>query len=230
MTATTVVLDAGDLDLPGAARDLTLHRPEGHVFDRIVHEHPPVDDEDPFDLRGMGPELLAACACAPQLTVEQAGAVLADCAAGDADAVLEQCLALCLPTPVDRAWWRLERDGRLRAEMDYCGPAGIPHSQFLGGLGLWDDHDRELALAWDLRRRATCTGCHTRRDQWLDDEGRVDPHAMDVDWEECPGCYRLSRAKKAATEGGGERGADVLEYTFPRLVPADDLDDDEGDG
>jgi hypothetical protein len=220
-----VVLEAAELGLPDGHDTLALGPLERHEFDHIAHEHPPDDGDDPFDLHAMGPELLAACSAAPKLTVPQATALLDEWTHGDAQAVLAQCIALCLPTAVDRAWWRLERDPRLRAEMDYCGPAGIPHSTFLGaGIGLWDEHDRELALAWDLRRKATCR-CNTRRDQWKDD-----PQAFDVDAFDCPGCYALSRAAKQLKEGQSE-------HVHLFLTPAsgddderpvdDDLDDDE---
>lgn len=219
MTLPGVVLDAAELNLPGGQDTLALAPCERPVFDRIAHDHPAADGDDPFDLQGMGPELLAACAADPRLTVEEARDLLGWWPYGDAQEVLERCLGMCLPTAVDRAWWRLERDPRLRAEMDYCGPAGLPHSQFLGGMPLWSEHDRELALAWNLRRRATCAGCNTRRDQW---DGN--PQAFDADAEECPGCWVLSRARKRLKD-------DQHEYVHVYLTPsAGDDDDDRGGG
>lgn len=213
MTAAGVVLEAAELDLPGGSDTLALARPEPHVFDQLAHDHPVADGDDPFDLQAMGPELLAVCAAAPALTVEQTTDLLTWWPAGDAQAVLEECLALCLPTAVDRAWWRLERDLQLRAEMEYCGPNGIPHSTFLGaGIGIWSEHDRELALAWDLRRRATCR-CSTRRDQW-----HGNPQAFEVDAFDCPGCYALAKARKQLKD-------DQHDHVHLFLTPATDDDD-----
>ena len=134
-------------------------------------------------------------------------------------ALLEACLGLCLPTAIDRAWFRLERDMRLRAEMDYCGPVGLPHSTFLGaGIGMWSEQDRELALAWQQRKQATCGRCGTRHDQWLTADGRLDPQAFEAVAEECPGDYALHVARKALKDDQGD-------YVHVFLVPATDDDD-----
>lgn len=220
MNTPGAVIDAGDLVLPGRVDTLALAAPERYVFDRIAHDYPADEESDPFDLRAMGPELLAACAVSPTLTVEQARAALGPAIPGDVEEVLQQCLALCLPTAIDRAWWRLERDLTLRLEMDYCAPAGLPHSQFLGGMPLWTEQDRELAIAWTLRKRGTCQGCGRRRDEFMRD-GHFDPLAFDVEFDDCPGCYQLSRARAKLKDGQAE-------HVHPYLVPA--APDDDGDG
>lgn len=221
-----------DLLVPGHddADTLVLAPVDRPTFDALVHAHLSASvvtevgalvDTDALDAA-----LLAECTVAPKLTVEQARELLDDWPPGECDDLMGCVFELCPDQgALDRAWWRLERDPSLRVEMSLCANLGIPRSQYLGGGTVWTQTDRDLAMAHELRRIATCGGCGTRRDQWLDDDGHLDRQAMDVDWEECPGCYLLSRARKAA----GEKGGDVLEYTHPHLVPVTDDDDEDGD-
>ena len=53
---------------------------------------------------------------------------------------------------------RLREDRRLRAELDYCAPRGIPHSDFLN----WEQDDQDKALAWQVDEADKCPGCGTR--------------------------------------------------------------------
>lgn len=215
MTAPGRVLDVAGLPLPGGEDTLALVPLERPVFDQLLHEHPaPAGEDRVFDPETLGPALISACAAAPLLTVGEARALFDEWPAGDADAVFDACLDLCLPLPSDRAWWRLEREGRLAAEMAYCAPLGIPHSHFLGGPPGWTDADRDLALAWDARRRATCPGCGTRSDQWAGN-----PQAFEVEYDDCPGCWLLAKARNKL-----ER--DQPQHVHTHLVPATDGDDD----
>lgn len=220
MTAPGRVLDVAGLALPGGADTLALAPLPRHEFDALLHQHPtaaPDGDERLFDPDTLGPALIAACSAAPRLTLAQARAVFDDWPHLDALAVFDTCLTLCLPSPVDRAWWRLERDPTLRLEMDYCGPAGIPHSHYLGGPPVFTDVDRQLALAWTIRRRATCGSCHTREDQWRRDREAFTPTEV-----ACTGCTEKRMAEAQLSEREKDEGVQIV------LVPKD-LTDDEPD-
>ena len=67
--------------------------------------------------------------------------------------------------------------------MAYCGPRGIPLSQFLS----WDRADQDAALGWSGYEARRCQRCG-----WHPDERREHVH-IDV----CPGCARLAAAEKA---------------------------------
>lgn len=213
------VIDVAGLPMPGGQDTLALAGVDRVVFDQLVHDHPPAAGSGLFDVDGLGPVLIAACAADPILSPTQAQALFDDWPEPDAEHVFGVCLELCLPAPSDRAWWRLEREPRLAAEMDYCGPRGIPHAHFLGGPAGWTDIDRDLALAWQARQQATCRGCGTRPDQWAND-----PQAFGWDARDCPGCYQLSRARKAISE----QDKDALDYLHPFLAPLVDGDNAGG--
>lgn len=226
MTAAGAVLDVAGLPLPGDADTLTLAPVPRDVFDRLMHEHPPTGDGDLVDIAGLGPHLLAAAAVAPALTVDEAREVLDEWPAGDVDVVLEQAFALCVPEPVERAWWRLERDVALRLEMDYCAPHGLPHSHFLGGPAGWTGHDRELALAWLMRRNATCPGCGTRPDEW-----QRDPYAYVPTPVLDKGCEVLKGAESQLEDRDREAGTRIVLVPFAQAdAEDDDGDADGGDG
>lgn len=82
--------------------------------------------------------------------------------------------------------------------MNYCGPAGLPHSHFLGGPAVWTDQDREKALAWQALKKATCSGCGTRRDEWNPDKGG-DRRAYIADVDVCQGCAHVERMQNTAS-------------------------------
>lgn len=186
-------------------------------FDTLVHAHPAPDQSvDPWDLRGLAPALISACAVEPSLSVDEARTLWDEWPAGDAEAVFHTALRLCLPEPVDKAWWRLEREPRLLAEMGYCGPAGVSHSEFLGGPPGWTEQDRELALAWAMRREATCGSCGTRRDQWTRDADAFVPTET-----RCPGCEEIRMAEQQLPKEALEQGVRVV------LVRASDDDGGE---
>lgn len=78
-------------------------------------------------------------------------------------------------------------DAKLREELAYCVPLGIPHSEFLG----WSDDDRELALLYLRYRSSVCSGCGTRAEDW---ERDTDAYITDV--EVCPGCERVEMERE----------------------------------
>lgn len=107
---------------------------------------------------------------------------------------------------------------RLREEMDYCGPRGIPHSTFLGRLArpgepVWTAHDREIALAWARNQRQICGGCGTRAEEW--DETQGGDRFRYVAWSDrCPGCEVLAQEQEQLPENA--KGMKV--YLVPRAV------------
>jgi hypothetical protein len=102
----------------------------------------------------------------------------------------------------------------------------------------WLDTDRGYALAWTSDKRATCTGCGTRADEWDDDED-----AYIGDQVHCPGCAVLAQEQaNIPRDGDGQprpgrhvflaprelyeaRHADGV-YADEHAPPAPDLDDD----
>jgi len=81
--------------------------------------------------------------------------------------------------------------------MQYCGPRGIPHSQFLS----WDPDDQDKALAWMLHEGEKCPGCGTFPSEWLDDEGYpVDPEPYDPKSLLCVGCKTLAEKQEEIPE------------------------------
>lgn len=224
MSAPGAVVDVAGLGLPGDVYTLALAPLDRPEFDALVHAHPAPPGEDRlFDLDTLSPALIAACAVAPTLTVDEATALFDGDDWPDAQAIADLCFDLCLPKSTDRAWWRLEREAPLAEEMAYCGPRGIPHSHFLGGPLAWSDVDRDLALAWEARRRATCQGCGLRRDQWTNADGRFDPQAFEVDFDDCPGCWLLMTGRKKL-EG------DAAQHIHVHLARATDDDEDDDGG
>lgn len=74
--------------------------------------------------------------------------------------------------------------------MAYCGPAGIPHSHFLGGPLVWTAADRDKALEWQQAEAQKCSRCLTDPSEWA-----VDPNAYVYGPVVCPGCARQSKAE-----------------------------------
>lgn len=65
--------------------------------------------------------------------------------------------------------------------MAYCGPRGIPLTEFLA----WDDVDQDAALAWQSYEARRCRSCGHHPD-----EPPRHPH-IDV----CPDCVQLERTR-----------------------------------
>lgn len=75
--------------------------------------------------------------------------------------------------------------------MGYCGPRGIPLSQFLS----WDQADQDAALAWAGHESRRCSSCGHHPD--------VDDRTVHTHVDVCPGCARTAMASKAASETPG---------------------------
>lgn len=72
--------------------------------------------------------------------------------------------------------------------MAYCGPRGIPLSQFLS----WSTADQDAALGWAAHEARRCSSCGRHPD-----DGVVHVHE-DI----CPGCAALERHRDAEHEPG----------------------------
>lgn len=93
--------------------------------------------------------------------------------------------------------------------MDYCGPAGIPHSQFLA----WSQDDQDKALGWLIDKGEKCPGCGTYPDEWLDEDGV--PHEeepYELHDMVCRACMLMGKERKNTPE---ERTDGVM-YFFSR--------------
>lgn len=78
-------------------------------------------------------------------------------------------------------------DARLREELAYCVPLGIPHSEFLS----WSSDDQELALSYLRYKASACPGCGTRAEDWARDKDAFITHT-----EVCPGCERVEQERE----------------------------------
>lgn len=100
--------------------------------------------------------------------------------------------------------------------MDYCGPLGLPHSEFLD----WREDDQEKALWWSARNRQRCSGCGTHPDDWNDELGG-NRHAYVAEEQTCLGCQRRSIAQdqlnQARQHGQPRHGAHVVLVPNPNL-------------
>ena len=79
--------------------------------------------------------------------------------------------------------------------MAYCGPRGIPLSEFLR----WAESDQQAAIDWMAYENQRCKGCGTHPADWAEDEFAFHAHA-----KECKGCARKQQLE--ASIGRDERG------------------------
>ena len=109
--------------------------------------------------------------------------------------------------------------------MSYCGPRGIPYSEFIGRGGRWDDLSRDAALAWANDEATRCSGCGQDREPWYEhhDDGTVVmtadgypkvavPFRYIVEDTYCPPCHAL-HASTSSADGGRDS------WLHPRFVP-----------
>lgn len=75
--------------------------------------------------------------------------------------------------------------------MRYCGPRGLPRSEFLG----WSREDRDDALWWLIHEAQTCGGCGTRPAEW-DPTAGGHPSAYQAVEVRCPGCALLEHHRE----------------------------------
>ena len=79
--------------------------------------------------------------------------------------------------------------------MAYCGPRGIPLSEFLS----WDEADQDAALAWQAYEARRCRSCGTHPDEWDPTKGgRRDAYTAEV--VICPGCRELDLARERQSD------------------------------
>lgn len=92
--------------------------------------------------------------------------------------------------------------------MDYCGPAGIPHSVFVG----WDADDQDKALAWLTDQQSRCPQCGSRPEEWLtaDGEKEVHPPPYEVESFVCWGCRHTDEYRKHLDEEGVRAGHHIV--------------------
>jgi len=79
--------------------------------------------------------------------------------------------------------------------MAYCGPRGIPLSEFLR----WSPTDQDAALDWMVYENQRCPNCGTHPADWAEDEFAFHSHA-----KECKGCK--AKQQYSASIGSDERG------------------------
>src|SRR5262245_59814936 len=97
---------------------------------------------------------------------------------------------------------RVRTDERLREELSYCAPRGIPHSIFTGrlvapGEPQWLDEDVDLALEWQAEQ----TISH-HCGQPLDESAGNAEGQYEIRTVRCWACYE---SEKAAAAFDGER-------------------------
>jgi len=88
--------------------------------------------------------------------------------------------------------------------MDYCGPRGISHDEFLG----WSQSARDKAIWWMLRERKKCGVCQTRAEEWDPEQGG-DRRAYRAQLTQCEGCIVIERAQESP-EMSAARGMKVF--------------------
>ena len=120
--------------------------------------------------------------------------------------------------------FRLKADGRLRQELAYCAPLGLPHSEFLS----WNDDDQDKALAWVTDQAELCAGgCGTRASEWDPKQGGH-RFAYITQTRRCPGCELIDMAQQHMREHPEQNRGMLL-----GLLPNPDKDaieqDDGGD-
>lgn len=95
-------------------------------------------------------------------------------------------------------------------ELRICQQQGISHSHFLGGKPAWSALDRDKAKAFFLLEAEECPNCHTLREDWVDQEGRLrtDPVWVPVIRTDY-GCAALRKADEDLTEQQRRSGAFV---------------------
>ena len=88
--------------------------------------------------------------------------------------------------------------------MDYCGPRGLSHDDFLG----WSASARDKAIWWMLRERSRCPACGTRAEEWDPEQGGH-RRAYSAKLSQCEGCIVVERAQES-NEMSAARGMKVF--------------------
>jgi hypothetical protein len=74
--------------------------------------------------------------------------------------------------------------------MAYCGPKGIPLSQFLQ----WSETDQDEALAWQAWEHRRCPECGTHPEDW-DERVGGSRYAYHAEVATCQGCVEKQRTE-----------------------------------
>jgi hypothetical protein len=85
--------------------------------------------------------------------------------------------------------------------MAYCGPRGIPLSEFLR----WDRTDQDAALAWSAHENRRCGNCGTHPDEWAEEQFPYHAHLT-----ECRGCKQLQRLSNTDEAKSGDGRYSVM--------------------
>ena len=96
--------------------------------------------------------------------------------------------------------------------MSYCGPLGLPHSQFLS----WDADDRDKAIVWALQRAQACPSCGTSPDEWDPALGGHD-RAYVTELHQCWGCHTKAEAEKRHKTRMDQPGVHVVLVPNPEV-------------
>lgn len=103
-------------------------------------------------------------------------------------------------------------NAELREQLAACADLGIPHSQFLGGPGVWTDLDRAKLLGFRRYERSLCQNCRTDPKQWA-----ADPDAFTYQLEHCEGCKRIADGQDAIPEGQKGYFVSLIPPRFARV-------------
>lgn len=113
--------------------------------------------------------------------------------------------------------------------MEYCGPHGIPHSQFLK----WHQDDQDKALAWIIDKSRRCQNCGTYPEDWVDEDNvPLEPPPMFARSRRCHGCATIAREEETIRKFAEQDLADtkglviVLDSEPPAEENFDDFEDD----
>lgn len=79
--------------------------------------------------------------------------------------------------------------------MAYCGPRGIPHSEFLS----WPLDDQAKALGWMAEDAQKCSECGTADWEWMED-----PNAYHAGPHVCRGCTAVAVARQEYASYAGK--------------------------
>ncbi len=102
---------------------------------------------------------------------------------------------------------------RLRSELDYCAPLGIPHSEFLA----WDIDDQDKALAYTSEMRKVCGSCGTREQEWAD----LDDPPYTWHTSRCPGCVVLEEGRKTVPDDAKNVRVGLITWEQAELIDAE---------
>jgi hypothetical protein len=95
--------------------------------------------------------------------------------------------------------------------MAYCGPRGIPLSEFLN----WHPDDQQAALAWQSDEAQRCPHCGTAEWEWEADRDAYTPEVR-----VCRGCHRRQAEEKNTRDLAQQMGG-----VYVRLVPREAVAD-----